>query len=103
MTSGGKAVWDSGVVETNRTICDADVDIPSKTQVEWSVILQDETGLFGEPVSSSFETGPAREDFKAVWIEPELEKRSKYVTAADPLYPASYLKKIFQVWPNLHF
>ena len=97
MTCEGKAVWNSGVVETNRTICDADVDIPSKTEVEWSVMLQDETGLFGEPVSSSFETGPAREDFKAVWIEPELEKRSKYVTAADPLYPASYLKKTFRV------
>ncbi len=91
----GKLLFDSGKIMSGDTRYDPGILIPSKTRADWAVTLWDEDGKPGRAVSSYFETGPSREDIQAGWIEPELEKRSAYVTAADPLYPASYLRRTF--------
>ena len=97
MFCSGEKIYDSGRIDSGKSRYTADYTIPSKSRIEWSVTLWDEDGVKGIPSSSLFETGPSKEDISAVWIEPELDKKSEYTTAADPLYRASYLKKTFYV------
>ncbi len=95
----GKTVWDSGKVLSSVTECIPEVEIPSKTCVAWTVALWDEADRLGETVCGSFETGMAKNDWKASWIDPELSspEYSKVAKDGAPLNPGSYLKKEFEL------
>ena len=88
-------ISDSGKVGSGKTEYSPDVNIPTRAQVTWSVSLWDEADLEGESAESFFETGIGKDGWKAVWIEPELEKVPRVLFANDPLNRASYLRKTF--------
>ncbi|MBQ7600453.1 MAG: family 78 glycoside hydrolase catalytic domain [Clostridia bacterium] len=91
----GEKLLDTGKMISGKTCFRSEYGMPSRSLVEWTVTLWDEEDREGETAVSFFETGPGAGDISALWIEPELEKRSAYVTAKDPLYRASYLRKTF--------
>ncbi|MBO5938748.1 MAG: family 78 glycoside hydrolase catalytic domain [Clostridia bacterium] len=95
----GQAVFDSGKVMSSEARYLLPLEIPSKTQVTWSVTLWDEADSLGEAVCMEFETGLAENDWEAQWIDPELNspeysERARY---GAPLNVASYLRKEFDL------
>ena len=95
----GNTVFDSGKIALSTTEYIPEIEIPSKKSVTWSVTLWDETDMPGDTVSMNFETGMAKGDWKAQWIDPELVRpeHSERARFGAPLNPASYLKKEFDL------
>lgn len=93
----GKAFFDSGKVFSTKYTYTPSIDIPSRSFVQWSVILMDENGIMGEQATSSFITVPDKNEWKAKWIDPELTHPTYCRRANEglPLNKASYLKKDF--------
>lgn len=113
LASHGKTIHDSGIIATPQTTYHPNITIPSRTKVDVTVSVCDENGAWGDDSYTTFETGPAPADWRAKWIDPELEKLKsngrfaeggntmadtrKYMFAkdGDPLSKASYLKRSF--------
>ena len=95
----GNTVFDSGKIASSATEYIPEIEIPSKKTVTWSVTLWDEMDMPGESVLMNFETGMAKGDWKAQWIDPELvhPEHSERARFGAPLNPASYLKKEFDL------
>ena len=90
---GGKLFWNSGRVEGDGMCALFGGELHSRDRVQWQVRLWDENGVVG-PWSEEavFEMGLLeRSDFKALWIDPEMDHDP------DEHKPASYLKKCFTV------
>lgn len=89
----GEEVWNSGRVESGEMRAVFGAPLHSRDRVRWQVRLWDENGKPGEWSGEAFfEMGLLeKSDFKAQWIDPEIER--------DPEEhkPASYLKKSFTV------
>ena len=89
----GAQIWDSGRVESSDMRVPFDGALHSRDRIRWQVRLWDENGKPGEWSGEAFfEMGLLeKSDFKAQWIDPEIER--------DPEEhkPASYLKKSFTV------
>ena len=95
--ANGSQIYTSGVVKSTDYSYSPDVSIPSRSYVEWSISLIDESGKIGEEVFSTFITVPDKNEWSAKWIDPELIHPT-YCRRADeglPLNKASYLKKNF--------
>ncbi|MBO5039786.1 MAG: family 78 glycoside hydrolase catalytic domain [Clostridia bacterium] len=75
------------------------VSVKARKRVRWSVSVKDENGVWGDESYAEFETGIARDEFVAKWINPELTAPEYCRLATDdkPLNKASYLKKEFFV------
>lgn len=89
----GSVFWNSGKVHTNRMHAVLEKQMKSRQRVRWKIRLwdeNDEAGEWSEP--SVFEMGLLESgDFRAKWINPELD--------CDPKAhkPASYLKTSFEM------
>lgn len=100
--SEDQTVWDSGVIQSEESvgIRYAGKALESRQKIFWSVevCVQDETGSVEKAQSGAvcFEMGLLeRSDWKAKWIEPEVE------VEADERKPVPYLRKSFEVKPGL--
>jgi len=97
MEMDGKCLYNSGKILSSAMKHRADVEIPSKACIMLGLTLWDEKNIRGKTVYTEFETGPARTDWCAKWIDPEEERPEFCRRAMDgkPLNKASYLKKDF--------
>lgn len=68
----GSQIYTSGIVKSTDYSYSPDVSIPSRSYVEWSISLIDESGKVGEEVFSTFITVPDKNEWSAKWIDPEL-------------------------------
>ena len=99
LESGGRLLHNSGKITCDKMRYQPEMEIPSRTRVTWSVTLWDEDDRAGEEASAVFETGLAKDDWIAKWIEPEL-CRPAYCRAAIDLpflNKASYLRREFEI------
>ena len=87
----GKKVWDSGDVSSSSMRVTLPYDGKPRERVVWTLRLCDENGGWGEESSSFYEYGLTKDEWKAVWINPELEGDDKV------RQPASVLRKVFTV------
>ena len=88
----GKPVFSSGRVESDAMCARLTLEASSRERVDICITLWDEEGNPGEVADTYYEMGLVkRDDWKAKWINPELE--------CDPQVhkPASYLRKKFSV------
>lgn len=83
--------YDTGKKASSDTFHILSSSVPSKTRFRWEILLWDEEDRQGEWETGWFETGLAREDWKAEWINPEGKIDPKH------RQPASYLRKSFEV------
>ena len=88
-------IFDTGKVFSQQTYCDMDITLPSRSRVTWSVVLWDEEDCEGEPAEGWFEKGLDKDEWKAVWINPESDLKKE--EDKEQRHPASYLKKMFMV------
>ena len=89
-TSDGKAVWDSGKVNSSSMRAEYPKAPVSRQRVEWTVTLWDENDNEGESASAYFEYGLLNaSDFKGKWIcgNYRVNKRERY--------PVDCFKKAF--------
>lgn len=95
----GQQLFDSSIVSSSQTEYVPETKFSSRSRYEWSVTLWDENGKPGVPASGHFETGIAHKDWRARWIDPELNHPEYCKRATDglPLNKASYLRKNFTV------
>lgn len=88
--SGDKLVWDSGKQESGDMQITYPQELCTKTIYQWKIKLWDENGEEGEwSDTASFETGIAKDEWKAKWISPEQ------TTEPEKRKPAGYLRKQF--------
>ncbi len=87
----GKKVWDSGEVSSSSMHVISGYDGKPRERVVWTLRLCDENGEWGEESSSFYEYGLTKDEWKAVWINPELKTDDKV------RQPASVLRKVFTV------
>lgn len=97
--SCGDVIYDSDEVNSAEMKYRLPIKIDSRTRVDVSVALRDEKGVWGEEVGTFFETGIAKGDWTAKWIDPEPihPEYTKFAIDDKPLNVASYLKKEFQL------
>lgn len=86
-----KTVWESGNVSSSsmRVLCP--YEGRPRERIKWSIRLSDENGIWGEESTSWYEYGIINGNWKAGWINPELEKERK------KRHPASVLRKEFHI------
>ena len=87
----GKKVWDSSEVASSSMHVTALYDGKPREHVVWTLRIRDENGVWGEESSSFYEYGLTKDEWKAVWINPELAGDDKI------RQPSSVLRKIFTV------
>ena len=85
----GRNVWDSGEVASSSMHVTPLYSGKPRERVVWTLRLRDENGVWGEESSSFYEYGLTKDEWKAVWINPELVRDDKV------RQPASVLRKIF--------
>ena len=95
-------LFDSGKVISDKTEFVPPVDMPTKSVIRWSIRLWDESDREGASSETFFETGIGKSEWNAVWICPELTEIPRFLTAADPLNRASYLRKSFNIKKPSH-
>ena len=90
-TAGGEILETTGKVPSGETFCRLTERIPWRSRARISLRVWDENGQEGQGESLEVVTGIEREDWKALWINPEL--------TCDPKErkPGSYLRKKFDV------
>lgn len=80
--SDAKTVWDSGRVASSSMHAEYPLALRSRTRIEWSVTLWDESGAEGERSEDAFfETGLFEEsDWQASWIAGDyrVDKKKRY-------------------------
>lgn len=93
ITEDGKEVYSSGKIHSSDIRFNPDFQTESGKSYVWYLTLYDENGNAGEKMWDTFGTSLAKEDWQAVWINPE----------SDPAPPtkknrhsASYLRKTFE-------
>ena len=76
---GGKALWDSGKVETD-SMCArwGGASVPPKTKVLWKVRLWDENNAAGDWAEASFETGIGAWEAKWITGNYRVNKKNRY-------------------------
>jgi len=94
-----KLLFDSGVVSTSDMFCRPGYYVPSRTKVDVTVSLCDENGAWCDDGRTYFETGIAKDEWSAEWIDPELvhPEYTRLAIHDKPLNKASYLKKEFEL------
>lgn len=87
----GEEIWNTGKVPTSRMYAQFGGNTAPRQRITWKIRLWDEGDSPGAWSEASFEMGLRREDWKAQWINPELN--------CDPQLhkPASFLRKCFQI------
>ena len=83
--------WDSGQVRSDLMQFRIPTEFLSREQVKISVSVTDEKGN-KDTAHTSFETGLNKSDWKALWINPELQ-----LPDSDEMRPASYIRKKFSL------
>ena len=97
VTDPEEVVWDSGIVESDKSIFVEYAGPPLKSLCEyrWTVTVTDNTGD-SAVASSSFETGFMQKEWSAQWVRsPFPMKKAKKGTGGQN--PAEYFRKAFVV------
>lgn len=94
ITENEKEVYSSGKIDSSEVRFEPDFQSESGKSYVWYLTLYDEAGNPGKTLSDTFGTSLAKDDWQAVWINPESDTTAP---TKKNRHSASYLRKTFEI------